>query len=502
MTDVAYLEDPETYAFKCLKILTKPDDNGRSYLVPMKFNRMQSHFVHNMTNRNIGIKPRQIGFTTGNLAIDFFNTATYPFVHTLLVAHKDDSTKMLLDVTKRFYKHLPQDMKPEVDRDSERRLRFSRLDSEIHIETAGAKIAGRSKTVHRLHLSEISSWEPQNIKELIAGLTETVPSNGVITEESTPKGNSGYLYEHYQAAKRGDIPYKAFFYPWWWDDSYKLSVDNPLVVPANKGKLIYTSDEQILVNVEGLTEDQIRWRRWKQGQLKELFPQEYPENDIDCWLAGGVQIFDRVGLQRQRQYLNKPLAEEENVLYWKKPVGGKRYIIGVDMGRGLAQGDFTVAQVIDLANMEQVAVLRVRINADLFAERLYRLIKEYFTPVIAIENNTGYGDAVFSYLKRQNCPNIFKEENTERPGWCTDTKSRPLMISAMSAAIRSGDITIHDNVTLQEATDFQDIGGKLTVPSGSHDDSLFALMIALAVRQYFPHKAGIILQRAKPIRYI
>lgn len=501
--DVKAFDDPEAYAANYLKILSKPDEYGASYLIPMKFNRMQQHFVRNKASRNICVKPRQMGFSTGELAIDFFYVATYPYTYSLLVSHKDDATKMLLDVTKRFYRHLPDEVKPEVDRDSERRLRFNVLDSEIHVETAGAKVAGRSKAIHRLHLSEISSWEPTNVKELIAGLTETVSEYGAITEESTPKGNSGYFYDHYQAAKRGDIPYKAFFYPWWWDVDYKLEPGSPLAIEANRGKLVYSDEEQLLVNANGLNENQIRWRRWKVAGLKELFPQEYPENDIDCWLAGGIQVFSRVGLQRQlQQYRQAPTEDDENTKYWKKAIGGKRYIIGVDVGRGLSHGDDTVAQVLDLANMEQVAVLRARIDSDLFSERLYRLIKEYHYPVTAIENNTGYADAIFKNLKLENCPNIFKEENSERPGWCTDTKSRPSMIAAMATAIRSGDIIIHDDITLQEASDFQDIDGKLTVPSGSHDDSLFALMIAVAVRQYFPYKAGVRPERAKASRYI
>ena len=71
------------------------------------------------------------------------------------------------------------------------------------------------------------------------------------------------------------------------------------------------------------------------------------------------------------------------------------------------------------------------------------------------------------------------------------------MISNLDTYLRSGNIVVHDDTTLQEIRDFQDINGKLDVPRGSHDDCLFALMLALVVQQYYP----VAYERAKVVRY-
>ncbi len=51
-------------------------------------------------------------------------------------------------------------------------------------------------------------------------------------------------------------------------------------------------EEQQLKDAWGLDDDQLRWRREKRRQLRDRFPQEYPENDGHCFLASGRCCFE------------------------------------------------------------------------------------------------------------------------------------------------------------------------------------------------------------------
>lgn len=490
------LQSDEEFCANFLKIPTKPDANGEVHLIPMVLNRVQRYLAEHLGKRNVIVKPRQTGVSTGILAFNFRRILTTPYLRGLLIAHKDDVTMMLLDRLTTFYDNLPEPLKLPTDRESQRELRFAGLKSGMHIETASARVSGRSETLGIAHLSEVPHWPPERVKELLAGITQAA-SAGIITQESTPKGNSGAFYELYQAAKRGENNYQAFFFPWWWDIEYQMGRDDVLAAPPDKGKLEFTAEETSLINNFGLTEEQIRWRRTKIIELKELFYQEYPENDVDCWLATGAMVFDGVAIRRQRlQNLRNPSREEDGILYWRLPVGGQHYIIGVDAGLGLPKGDFSVATVYEMSACEQVAVYRARIGADLFADKVKYLGKRYGNAQIVVETTGGYGEVILKVL--EDYSNLYQELGDKRPGWSTNTRTRPLMISTIATALRSDGIIIHDAVTLQEIQDFQDMGdGKLGVPRGSHDDSLFASMLALVVRQLHPQH----ITRIKAFRY-
>lgn len=488
------LDNDELFAERFLKIAAKPDSEGIVHLVPMKYNAVQSYLSKHITKRNVIVKARQLGLSTCILSRNFRKILTHAHIRSLLVAHKDDSTAMLLDRVYGFYDNLPDEMKPTTDRESQRQLRFAKLDSGIHIETAGARVSGRSETLTLAHLSELAHWAPERVKELMAGITQATKAGEVVIE-SSPKGNSGYFYELYQAAKRGDSVYKAFFFPWWWDKGYRLSRSSLFALPKDKTKLSYTKEEALLANKFNLDEDQIRWRRATIDELKELFPQEYPENDIDCWLSAGAAVFDTLAIRRQQlQYASPPIKEEDGILYWKMPVGGYHYIVGVDTGKGLPKGDFSVASVMEEKSCEVVAIYRARIGTDLFGEKVKYLGKLYNKANIVVEVTGGYADIIIKML--EDYPNVFSERG--KKGWNTNVRTRPLMISTLATALRTGGVIIHDSITIQEISDFQDLGdNKLGVPFGSHDDSMFALMLALVVRQYHPQAVT----RAKIIRY-
>jgi len=487
--------DPLEYIPVCFQILTKADERGISHLVPMKLWPAQKHYIQNRTHRDIILKGRQMGASTAILAANFHHLLTNPYTNIGLIAHKDDVAEFLLQTVHRFYNHLPEP-RPKVDWKSASRIRFPDLDASIHIESAASTTIGRGENLNIIHLSELAQWYEPNTVELFAGITQTVSQGGFVTVESTPRGRGGFFYRLYDGAKRGDIPYKTFFYPWWYALEYQLPVEKPLEL---------NREEQSLVTNQGLTHQQIAWRRLKIAELKDLFYQEYPENDVDCWMSSEISVFDGVSLRRY--LLNVQEGKKEgNLTIWKDIMGGRNYIIGVDVGGGLPKGDFSVACVLDTKTNEHCATLRGRIAPDLFAEELVRLGHRYNNALIAVER-MGHGHTVLRILLEHNYPrlyyyrdyNIALNIEVSQPGWVTSGRTRPMMIDTFGSSIRSGDLITWSENLLKEASSFQFMGQKPEAPSGEHDDELMAMMIALIVREQTPISRG---PRFRPISYI
>lgn len=351
-----------------------------------------------------------------------------------------------------------------------------------------------------VHNSEMSRWPQKNADDLFAGISQTVPRGGYITVESTPRGRVGIFYELYEAARRGESEYKSFFYPWWWDENYTI----PEVTKHERNaqleacaRILGLSAEKLmeqerqLMEREKLTPGQIAFRRSKIMELRELFFQEYPENDIDCWLSNEQAVIDGLSLRPYYNYIEAG-RNEGNITFWRGPVGGHTYVVGVDTASGAAR-DYSVASVLDCRTMEYVARLRGKLHPDLFAEELYRLARIYNSAMIAVER-IGHGHAVIKVLMEKDYPNQYyhtdydevTKEISASAGWKTSVKTKPLMVDGMVQAFRSQELRSFSENLLLEAAGLTWDGAKIKTPPGGNDDEFIAVSIALQVRESSP----------------
>ena len=164
------------------------------------------------------------------------------------------------------------------------------------------------------------------------------------------------------------------------------------------------------------------------------------------------------------------------------------------MAEGLSGGDFSCAQVIILASpYEQIAVWHGHVDADLFGVYLARLARYYNNARIILEIN-GHGLTTLTTLTKgspghQMLPYkhlynrvVFDEsgKKTTKEGWKTTRPSKLLLIDDLKAAIRQGDIIIHDKKTLDELANvvqFED--GSIGAPHGCFDDRVIALALTI-----------------------
>lgn len=346
--------------------------------------------------------------------------------------------------------------------DTKHDIVFEKTGSHYYIGTAGQKAFGRGDTIHRVHLSEVAQFrKPENI---IAGLKEAVPLDGTIIIESTANGRGNWFYNEWQKAKEGDSIYTPHFIPWFIDDEYKLTEEDiqTLTIPTKAKERVLepklTEEEQMLVEKFKLTIDQIRWRRYKIWDLGDLFPQEYPENDVDCFLQSGRPVFRVVKMIDKRPDLNKEIE----------------YLGGVDGAEGIKGGDNHCFALID-PNPPAKVVFEITNNEpiDVFDTKVAKICSEYKVR-LGVEKN-GVGVA--------HCQK-FRELGIEFTEWETTSSSRPLLISELEEAYRKEELLESYLEAKNELLDmFYDDTNKPVAPEGKHDDRVFARGIAWQMRK-------------------
>ena len=83
--------------------------------------------------------------------------------------------------------------------------------------------------------------------------------------------------------------------------------------------------------------------------------------------------------------------EQWELRIFRDPIPGHSYRIGADVSEGIEiserDTDFSVAQVVDAASLEQVAMLRTKVDPDLFAWMLVTMAQYCNEGILCVERN-------------------------------------------------------------------------------------------------------------------
>lgn len=463
--------------------------------------------------RIIILKARQMGFSTLTESILFKETTTKFNVNTGIVAHKEDATSNLFNMSKRIYDNLPESMKPKKKASNAKELIFDNdkgtgLKSKIKCMTAGADGVGRSDTFNNLHISELAFWN--NAKDTMLGLMQAVPNlpNTMVIIESTANGYE-YFKEIWDKAVKGENDFVPLFVGWQELEEYKM--------PYSGFEL--TEEERQLKEVYNLSLEQLTWRRWcianNCGGDIQQFKQEYPMNPHEAFIVSGTSVFDKEKIILRLETIPKPLKTGYFSYTYNdtKPVGQKisnikwvddpngyiniyeepkpptqtKYCIGGDTaGDG---SDYYTGHVLDAKTGKQVAVLKQQFDADLYTKQMYCLGKYYKDALIGIEAN--FDSFPIMELQRLGYRNQFVREKideysgkTEKKfGFKTTSITRPTILSNLVEIVREHIGLINDKDTLEELLAIiKNEKGRIEAPVGGHDDQMMGLAIAYFIR--------------------
>jgi hypothetical protein len=263
-----------------------------------------------------------------------------------------------------------------------------------------------------------------------------------------------------------------------------------------------------------LDEGQLRWRRAKQAELGRRFLQEYPEDDLTCFLQSGHAFFNVArALELAQREKRPPIAIEDDgrLLIWAAPVAGRAYCISADPAKGVVEqqevgdpaeerggADYSTAMVTDWETGEQVAEWHGRLREFLFAHVLYDLWRRY-PGLIAPERN-GPGETVCQRLLELDPKCVYYEPTDRRPGWVNNVGSRIAALSLLAQSMERGALAMRSEGFWREVQVFatNERTGKPEAEEGYHDDRVMAGAIGLLVRQKqaAPNVSG---KAAKPL---
>jgi len=319
---------------------------------------------------------------------------------------------------------------------------------------------------------------------------------------STPNGEDNDFCEMYKAAKEGKevgkSVFTAHFYPWTQHPEYQLDKDSPYALPAdNVSPLQYSEDELKLANNYNATEEQIRWRRRKiaevesmrrSGETRLLFSQEYPENDIDCFLAAGDMVYDGDNVNRLAKECYPAPYSFQSAQVWYPPEQGKRYLIGIDPGLG--KESKSVATVWHFADdkFTHCATLGGLYVPDIMAGKVIELGGYYNKALLAAESNIEFVTHIKNYPNLYYRQDILSGKVSNHIGWQTSRGNKQYMITELNRNLTK--IITHDNIFVSQLRNLRYYGEKI-ISIGS-DDYHDSAAIAIVCRDSMPITRGIV----------
>lgn len=488
---------------------------------PMQFvpNAAQEYYLTSRQGRDIILKPRQVGYTTMSAVRGLDKALWEQNASCMILAHHqktvatifNDLVKFTYDWFKRDWAHL---YKPVEKNDNSTELIFKNdglgrvLDSSMRV-----LFDGRGKTPNFLHVSEASRVE----NDRLLGTCNGVPITGEIIFESTANGRGGRFYELWQLHRTNGktAPYRGHFIPW-----FAIYPEKPESWQIDSDTTWTEYEQKLMADFSEIQPHHLLWRRWcidaNCNGDPDQFENEYPSNDIDCFLTGEFSVFPATLLKAQdrntRALLksgflvndNKKLELHEDakgvIDVWKLPDPSKTYVIGADPSGGVGK-DKAAAYVKDQKSKELVA----RIWADLepadFARELYKLACFYNRAWLCVESNN-HGHTVLHELKERGYPNLYKrrvlDEMTAKPthkvGFLTTNDQKLRITEQLKSACKEGDLVVTDKALIDEMSTFCQYSSKTgrgmrrEAASGSHDD----LVMAAALTQEMDSARGIV----------
>lgn len=466
--------------------------------VPMLFTPAQNDYWPKITPRGIIVKSRKLGFSSVRLARMIAKCATQEYRKCIIVSHEAESTKRILGRAAEMIKNCAFGLGALPKNET---IRFPNTNSTIWIGTAGSKAFGRGDDITDYHLTEFAWWEKP---DLITGIEEACTNDSEGCIESTAKGYGTPFHALWMKAINKEVgltlpdgaprTYAPHFYGWFWDPHCFVDCPRPLED--------LDAYERMLKKEFGIQDGQILWRRLKLKSMFDptLFPQEYPAIWEEAFLVAGAMAFDPIALSNhektawprvwQGEIVDKgdrvglDPSDRGRLDLYKMPEAAGQYIISADVAAGTTDGDYSVADVIDIRSGAQVAQWRGHIAPDLFGDVLC-LLGAYYNYALVEPEVNNHGLSVCYRIRDNQYPNLARRDDNAGGtdlGWYTSpgkSGTKIELVNNAREAVREYKIKINSPWTISECRTFiKQENGDLDAQKGSHKDCVITLGMA------------------------
>lgn len=440
-------------------VKTRDQGDVRFEMWPHLVNLMELYLTN---NRLVILKARQIGVTWFFVGLALWTALFTVNANIVIISRRQQESVEFKNRVKFMWSCLPDFLRLDFEKDNDDLFTLPTMGSQILSlpTTAGS---GRSESATLVVFDE---WAFQdNAEENLTGVLPIV-EHGKLVGISTANGKAGQgkvFYEQYTKAKRTILDtLEEFEYP---------STFIPIFIP-------WTARP-------GRTEE---WLREQAGNLPtHMVFQEYPRYEAEAFVLGGTCMFDVPRLRAM------PVRSCDHERYGGEvfipPVEGAAYTAGLDCAWAGKGRDYTVLNILD-SEGHQVAKLRTQQPLEVAAGNAFRLLQYYSFPHLAIEiQGQGLLAATIMQANRfmDGTPKLqyprtqlyFRDKKKEKVGWYTDKANRDNMLGDMSIGIRTSEITIYSEDTIEEFLGFgyNEAKNRYEAMTG-HDDEVISLSLA------------------------
>lgn len=413
-------------------------------------------------SRSIILKGRQLGISTivaGFLALEMCFKSDF---EACVIAKDGDSAKNIVKKVAIMIKSFPSWLTPnKIIADNKYSLEVSN-GSSIKAFTS-TENAGRSESLDCLVLDEAAF--SRYAADIWVSAKPTLDTGGSAIVLSTPNGVGNWFHKTWKAAEDGINGFAFIKLPW----------------------SVHPDRDQA----------------WRDREDMELGSKRKASQENDCnFLTSGDTVIPGLKIKELESLTSDPMDKKgpDNQLWvWKYPEPKHQYLICADVSLG-GDGDYCAAHVLDLMSVEQVAEYKSHITPGDFGHMLVSLAEQYNQALLVIENN-GLGMAAIQPAIDKEYQNLFwskkgtldfvdprrhsyslMNDKDVRPGFNTNTRTRPLIIQKFEDYINDDGIKINSKRTIDEIWTFIFQRGKAVAQKDYHDDLIMALSIGLWVR--------------------
>lgn len=445
--------------------------------------REHQRYITNHIDKNpltIGLKARQIGWTTIGVATAVHDALFNPEHPWLFVSRTEDAAQKMVEKATYAYFRLPPWMRamlPALTSQTQSSLVF---DNGSRIESVPATgSTGRGDAVYGALLDECAFME--YAEDIWGAVSPLVYGPAMLF--STANGMGNFFHEMWLDSQQPDSVWSGVFYPW-------------DVVP-------------------GRNEDWYEHERMSFRGREWLFFQEYPSSPEEAFSKSGRVAFSHDIVDYCFQEIEPharykwvigegPVLLEDGewgdieIEMWKpptiirdelkRPLWKPNYVVGADVAEGLEHGDFTYVTVFDANTGEQVVSSTSSIPVSYLDDMLQWLGEEYMTALVIVERNMAgvlpldrlYRDHWYPRLYRMDSfAAIHVADRTPRYGWRTDKATKSKMVNDFVRALSEGVVVLHDPGFVKEAQTFVADGkGSYGASSNNHDDIIMGTLVA------------------------
>lgn len=496
------LKSPVLYSESFISIV---DKNGK--LVKFKLNQMQRRIEEEEGRFNIILKSRQGGASCWLMIKAIWLCQTKPNTNCLLLSMDAESTRNVFNKLKQLYSSISPLIAVKEIRNNRSELVFENSSVITCTTLGGKKDKGRGATYSLIHCSEFAFIDQEQAYKQLTSLEQCLNNTGKIYLESTANG-----FNHYKTLWDKAVNSESSYIPMFFSyldvaDMHKEQHEMAMEVFERKNGKPFTEDlltkeeRDLIAYDERFTLPILCWRRSSIANIGEdSFKQEYPLVPLDAWKSTGSSIFEAKKIHERSLHLPKPLTLSEcsnlnpiiknhigmGLEIYALPENGERYWCGVDSSEGLGGNrDSSTITILNSDGWQMLQYKSNRIQPHNFAEMLLEILKLYNNALVGVDKGST-GHLILSKLKEWQYLNIAKSKvydergrSRKKIGIEINSRVRPILISYLREWIDKDLVIINSKDILNEMTTFVSTGNKIEHMSGSHDDTLFSLGLAI-----------------------